>query len=135
MVNVVLSGGSKQGERLMLQHILNDFGTAMSMVFDFNNLVGLVAIFVIALITGLRMGSYGNIFGAIMESVLLLALFNYLWNWLSEPGRFSITVWEGETIQSWNDLMSVTGMILIGYFAVFFLLITAVYLVKSIANR
>lgn len=119
----------------MFATILNDFGDAISLVINVNNWVMLVAMLVISLFTGLRMGGYGHIFGAMFESVLLLGIFNYLYTWLSAPNRFDFDVWEGQTILSWNNLMSMTGMMLIGYLAIFFLLISAVFLIKALADR
>ncbi|NHK29277.1 hypothetical protein FF098_015265 [Parvularcula flava] len=119
----------------MLSQILNDLGTAISMVLDFNNIFMVIAILVISVFTGLRMGNYGNIFGAVMESTVLLAIVTYLWNWLSTPGRFNVDVWESETILAWNNLMGLTGMALVGYLCVFFILVSAVYIIKAIASR
>lgn len=119
----------------MLSLILNDLGDGIAMVLDFNNIVMLIAVLVLALVSGLRMGSYGRILGAILEATLLLAVFSYLWNWLSTPNRFSLTVWEGESMLAWNRLMGLTGQQLVGYLAVFFILISAVFVIKSFANR
>lgn len=119
----------------MLSQILNDLGSAISMVLDFDNIFMVVAMLVISVFTGLRMGGYGNIFGAVMESTLLLAIVSYLWNWLTTPNAFNTTVWEAETMMAWNNLMGLTGMALVGYLCVFFILVSAVFIIKAIASR
>ena len=119
----------------MLEVILADLGKAISVALNFNDLPMLLAVLVISVFAGLKMGSFGNVFGAMLSSVLLLAIFNYLWNWLSSAGRFSYDVGQAETLRAWDGLMGLPGFAVIGYLAVFFVLVSAVFVIKSFANR
>ncbi|WP_306252701.1 hypothetical protein [Parvularcula sp. IMCC14364] len=118
----------------MISEIFNDIFNSVGYVFQSASLVVLLPIIAISIFAGLRMQKVTAIFGWIFEATVILGLFTYIWNWLSAPGWLSFGVWEAQTIESWNALMRLSLQELIGYFAVFFLLILLIFVTKRFAR-
>ncbi|MCI5046905.1 MAG: hypothetical protein MRY59_05345 [Aquisalinus sp.] len=118
----------------MISEIFNDIFNSVGYIFQGSSLVVLLPIIAISIFAGLRMQKVTAIFGWLFEATILLGLFVYLWNWLTAPGWLSLGVWEAQTIESWNAVMRMSLQELIGYFAVFFLLIMLIFVVKRFAR-
>ena len=118
----------------MITTIFSDIFDSVGYLFGSGSPVILVLMVCISIFAGLRMSNANAIFGWVFESTLILAVFMYFWNWLASDGRFSFSVWERETVDSWRSLMALSLQELIGYFALFFLLILAVHIVKRFAK-
>ncbi len=118
----------------MFTEIIGDIFDSVSYIFQGSSLIVIVLMVALSIFAGLRMNSASGIFGWVFESTILLGFFTYLYNWLTADGRFSFAVWEQETLRAWDAMMAFSVQELTGYFALFFLLIFAVHIVKRFAR-
>ncbi len=118
----------------MISEIFSDIFGSVSYVIQSSSYVMLGAILAISIFGGLRMTNISAVFGWMFESTLILGVIHYLCNWLCADDRFTFGVWETQTLDSWNALMAIDLQQLMGYFALFFLLILAIHMVKRFAR-
>lgn len=118
----------------MITEIFSSIFASVVAIFEGSSLPAMVMIVIIAIFGGLRMKSISGIFGWVFESTLLLGFGLYLWDWLRASNAFSFATWEKETVRAWNNAMTVSVDELMGYFAMFFLLISIIHLVKRFAR-